>query len=228
MPFVTVCTPVTNNTTSTTTGLYPIWHNSIIYATDNGTFSTGNIYNNALTNFPIWHDNIIYAPDNGTFSTSTQSTCFTGNFCNFPTWHSTVIEITEDQYVAIQAEVDRQNREREQQIQEARERARVREAGAAKAKEVLLDHLTSEQRETVEKNHWFVIEGGKSKKKYRIGTKAIAGNVEELDDKGKAIARYCCHLAYSYPPHDHHLTQKLMLEWDEEEFLKKANKTSVG
>jgi hypothetical protein len=97
-----------------------------------------------------------------------------------------------------------------------------------KAKQILLDHLTPEQRDTVEKNGWFVIEGGITGKRYKIKSGGVAGNIEELDDNGKMIAKYCCHLSHVFPQSDHHLAQKLMLEWNESEFLRLANKTLVG
>jgi hypothetical protein len=107
------------------------------------------------------------------------------------------------------------------------ERAKERRLSSEKAKQLLLEHLTSEQRETVEKNGWFVIEGGRSKKRYRIRSSGVTGNVEEMDGE-RVIAKYCCHISHSYPRSDHHLTQKLMLEWDEETFLRLANKTAIG
>jgi hypothetical protein len=205
MPFVTVCVPVQTCTSSTTSSIWPYWHNNIITSgtttfTSCTTSSTGNIYNDVA---------------------------------NWPTWQSQIIELTEEQAAQFQAEVDRINRERELRIQEDRERARIQQEAQEeinkKAKEILLDHLTSKQRETIEKFGWFIIKGGKSNKEYWVDTKGgISGNIKELDEKGIVIARYCCHLPHSYPTHDHHLTQILMLEWDEDEFLKKANKTVVA
>jgi len=148
----------------------------------------------------------------------------------WPGWHNN-ISIPSIIQERMEAEAARRALQ-EQRFLENQELQRAAEKRAdearKRAREILLEHLTSEQRDMVEKNGWFVIQGGKSKKTYRIGSKAIAGNVEELDIQGKVIAKYCCHLPHIYPAHDHHLTQKLMLEWDEEEFLRKANKTNVS
>jgi hypothetical protein len=126
----------------------------------------------------------------------------------------------------IQERMEAENARLEQFRREGAEAAERARLSTEKAKQILLEHLTPAQREMVEKNGWFVIEGGKSGKRYRIKANAIAGNVEEMDGD-KAIARYCCHLPHQYPKSDHHLTQKLMLEWNEEEFLRVANKTNM-
>jgi hypothetical protein len=108
--------------------------------------------------------------------------------------------------------------------EEQEKRARANEC----AKQILLDHLTPQQRETVEKNGWFTIQGGETGKLYRVGTRGFAGNVEELDADGKPVARLCCHLSDALPHHDHHLAQKLMLEWEEQTFLELANRTAMA
>lgn len=96
------------------------------------------------------------------------------------------------------------------------------------AQELLVAHLTPEQRKFMADHKFFVVEGGKSKKKYRIWTeKGIHGNVEELDAAGKAIASYCVQLRDTYiPTGDHLLAQKLMFEHAEDDILKVANRTA--
>jgi hypothetical protein len=128
----------------------------------------------------------------------------------------------------IQERIEAENARLEQFRREGAEAAERARIASERAKQILLDHLTPEQCDMVEKNGWFVIEGGLTGKKYKIKSGGVAGNIEELDDNGKMIAKYCCHLNYQYPNSDHHLAQKLMLEWDEEEFLRKANRTAVG
>ena len=134
-------------------------------------------------------------------------------------------------------EAKRERHEREAQ-REARwqEEAKVARAAARKAnetaKQLLLDHLTPEQRKTFEDRGWFVVEGGKSKKPYRIETKmGFHGNVVELKDHPKGrqdIARYCFQLHDTRIPHfDHILAQKLALECDEENILKLANRSAA-
>lgn len=117
-----------------------------------------------------------------------------------------------------------------EQVKEAREKYQREQAERERiqkvADQLLMDHLTEEQREQVKKNGWFVIEGGKSKKKYRIETKGgVHGNVYELNDKEKVIGSYCFQLQATFPKGDHLLAQKLCLEYDEEATLKVANFT---
>ncbi len=118
---------------------------------------------------------------------------------------------------------------------EAAERARVaaeharreRDAVIARARELLLSHLTAEQRETVEKNKWFVVVGGRTKTEYRIRTDyGIAGNIEVLS-KGKKVATLCCHCNHAIPNNDQFLAQKIALQYDEDNFLKIANRRAA-
>jgi hypothetical protein len=155
---------------------------------------------------------------------STQNITSSCTNIYWPSWHEDITcpSLIQERMEAERARLEQYHREQE-------EATRQRNLAIERSKEIFLEHLTPDQRDTVENNGWFVIEGGKSGKLYRVKSGAIAGNVEELDPKGeKVIARYCCHLNHDFPRHDHHLAQKLMLEWDEEEFLKKANKTMVG
>lgn len=106
------------------------------------------------------------------------------------------------------------------------EAERVREAAKAKSRELLLSHLTKEQRETFEKNHWFTVEGGKTQQLYRIRSTGISGNIDVLEGRpGKVTHRLCCHLRdVSVPLYDHILAQKVWIERDEEQFLRTANR----
>lgn len=123
-----------------------------------------------------------------------------------------------------QAEIDAQAAEARR---ERAQRAAERKAADERARMLLLEHLTPEQREYVKKHKFFVIEGGKSKKKYRIWTeRGTNGNVERLKDDGHPDLAYCVHLTsdkFVFPHSDHILGQKLMLEMAEEEIMKVAN-----
>lgn len=203
-----------NSTTTTTCGTtpdWPYWHSSIArfencYMCVAGSLNTVNV-------------------------TCSNSSYHDSSIIMWPQWHNSIM-MTEDEYIiAIETERARILFEQERhQEYERRESIRIEEQKVAveKAQQILLDHLTPNQKEAVEKNGWFVIEGGMSKKKYKIKTRTVAGNVEEIDDKGIVIAKYCCHISHNFPSPDHHLAQKLMLEWDESEFLKIANKTNVA
>ena len=125
-----------------------------------------------------------------------------------------------------------------QRIAQAEAAKKVEEKRAAqaaahrRAMELLLAHLTEKQRETYEKSKWFVVEGGKSGKRYRIrDTGSPAGNIDELadNDNEKVVYRLCAHAPYSFevPMGDQLLAQKLMLEWAEEDMLKIANRRAA-
>jgi hypothetical protein len=89
-----------------------------------------------------------------------------------------------------------------------------------RARELLLSHLTEEQRATFIENRWFVVIGGRSRMRYRIETGHLVANVRRLDDN----ARLCAHCDHSLPMDDHLIAQKLMLEYDEDAFLAIANR----
>lgn len=88
-----------------------------------------------------------------------------------------------------------------------------------RAKELLLSQLTEEQRKSLLLYGWFTVKSKRSGREYMIEAKSIVANVTRLDDR----ARLCAHLENSLPRHDHILAQKLMLEHDEDTFLRIAN-----
>jgi hypothetical protein len=101
---------------------------------------------------------------------------------------------------------------------------RVKQAHA-RSRELLLSHLDPAQRKTFEKYKWFVVDGGKTKKKYRIRTEGYAGNIDVMAGS-KVMHRLCVHCS-DVPLHDHHVAQKLWLEHDEERILKIANRQAA-
>lgn len=103
------------------------------------------------------------------------------------------------------------------------------EAATRRARELILEHLTETQRETFEKNKWFIVEGGKTKRKFKIQTDGhFQHNVYELDANELPVTQLCFHLEGEDLPHDDHfLAQKLCLEYDEEATLKIANKIAA-
>lgn len=162
--------------------------------------------------FPSWHNSLV--------TNNTASTMTTNNTIIWPVWHNNI--------EAPAIVHDEQWHEERRIVTEREERSRQQLKDASvKAKELLLEHLTPSQRRTLEEKGWFLITGGKSGKIYRLSSRSIAGNVEEMSKEGKALARYCCHLDHRYPTHDHHLAQKIMLEHNEEEFLRLANRSAA-
>lgn len=109
------------------------------------------------------------------------------------------------------------NLETERKYSEAEERARV----------LLREHLTDRQREALDRHGWFLVEGGKSKKEYRVRGSSCAGNITELRE-GREVSRLCVHSDYSIPLSDQLLTQLLHLRHDEEHMMQRANRTALG
>jgi hypothetical protein len=100
------------------------------------------------------------------------------------------------------------------------------EAAKNAAMELLLAHLSEQQRETFHANGWFIVEGGKSKKRYRIRAHDhLVANVDRLNGNGNVLFKLCAHCRRDLIPlGDQLLAQKLMLEADEERFLAIANR----
>jgi hypothetical protein len=137
------------------------------------------------------------------------------------------VAYTEEQLRAIaraQEEHERlmaEERARQERAQAQSEERRI--AALRRSRELLLQHLTPAQRKTFEENHWFIVQGGQSKKTYRIKTTGYTGNIEEL--RGDRVThRLCGHLRGAYALHDHHVAQKISLEYDEETFVRLCNR----
>jgi len=137
-------------------------------------------------------------------------------------------------YLAAQArqETAEQRAAREERTRLIAEEARAarqaederRNAALDRAQQLLLEHLTPEQRDTVRTLKWFIVMGGRTRTKYRIHTdRSYSANIHVLD--GEAVKhRLCGHIRDGVPLPDHLLAQKLMLEHDEDEFLKLARR----
>lgn len=113
----------------------------------------------------------------------------------------------------------------EERAQLARDEHARREAAHQRAQELLLEHLSPAQRDTLTRNGWFIVEGGRSGTKYRIRNRGVAGNIDVLGNGDRVTHRLCCHAADGgIPQGDQWLSQKIMLELAEDEFLRKANR----
>lgn len=124
-----------------------------------------------------------------------------------------------DQAMAAQRAAE-EKRKREYEAEQARVKA-----AAQRAEELLIEHLTPEQQKQYKDNKWFVIEGGKTKQKYRIRAGTLVANVDVLNDTGRAQHRLCAHARPgSVPMGDQLLAQKIILETDEDAFLRIANR----
>jgi hypothetical protein len=127
---------------------------------------------------------------------------------------TTVPEPTEEQ----RAEWARQDRERKRRQEE--EQRQIAEANE-KAETLLKDVLNEEDYQfLLEMNHLLV---ETEEHRYKISRR---GTVREVDEEGKEIASFCIHeRGFRLPDADAVLMHKLMLECDEEEWLRIANKT---
>jgi hypothetical protein len=104
----------------------------------------------------------------------------------------------------------------------AEEAERKRVAARQRAEEFLLENLSPTQRESYKKTGMFVVETPK-KNRYAVHK---AQNVRKLEGD-RAVVSYCIH-TYGVPREDELLGFKLLLEANEEEFLKTANATRLA
>lgn len=122
------------------------------------------------------------------------------------------------------------NRAREERLDQLLARTRAAQAEAAKARAQLLlrENLTDQQKAELADKRFFTLTKIDSatgeRRHYRIHT-GRAGNVEQVDENGQRLARYCIHPKISCPDEDTMLAQKLMLETCEPEFLRVANRS---
>ena len=96
------------------------------------------------------------------------------------------------------------------------------EAARKRAKEFLVEHLDADQRESYQRSEMFIVETPKKNRyalHYRHNPKKLNGD--------KPVTSYCIH-TYGVPREDELLGFKLLLEANEDEFLKTANATALA
>jgi len=125
---------------------------------------------------------------------------------------------TPDQRIAREARYAEQRRVQEE---ERLARLATRKEADAKAEALLRAHLIPDQQEQLAREDWFLIVS-KSGKKYRI-FRGRAGNIDLIDETGKALKSLCVHPRDDVPDADTMLAQALMLRFDEESLLRLAN-----
>ena len=141
--------------------------------------------------------------------------------------HQPAPQLTPNHYAEINAAMVAERQEAARYYGQVRQK---RSEADAKAMGLLREHLTPVQREALEKHGWFLVEGGKSKKTYRIHGHSFAGNIYELAHKGdlRGTARYCVHADHGIPLGDQLLAQLLSLRHDEEHIIGRANRTAIA
>lgn len=106
----------------------------------------------------------------------------------------------------------------------AEEQAKLRAQARDRAKALLATMLSDAQRDQLAKHKHFDIVSQKGNR-YRIH-EGSHGNVKLLDDTGKVTGRYCGQ-PNNVPIEDSMLAQKLQLEYDEDEYVRRSNFTRM-
>jgi hypothetical protein len=208
----------TSSTCADTTG--SVWYSWVLNTGSNCTSTASTITTcSSPTSNAVW---TIWV-DDGPSQIVNQGTCHPDYYSyRAPAVHEAPRQTPEQQAAAAeaaaQAEAERVRVNKEEQERKA--------VAAKRAMELLRENLSKKQREALDKNGWFLVEGGKSKKTYRIQGDRCAGNITELEGE-QAVARYCVHASYEIPLGDQLLAQAISLRYDEEYLLKIANKTSL-
>jgi hypothetical protein len=101
------------------------------------------------------------------------------------------------------------------------------EEARRKARELLLEHLSDEQRDAFERDGHFDVHVHTADGVHRYRVKHYYG-VSRVDESGRVLRRYCIHPPSDYPEEDCALSQKILLETDEAEFLRVANEEVVA
>jgi len=102
-------------------------------------------------------------------------------------------------------------------------REKQQEKRLKKAKLLLTSHLTPDQLKSFETLCYFVVKGNKTGRTYRINTNCVSMNVQCIDDGNK----YCA-IVPDVPCWDIYLAQKVIIEYDEDSFLKVAQRGMQG
>lgn len=128
------------------------------------------------------------------------------------------------------AQLEARQRREAQDQHEREERVRVErvlyEQRRDRAEKLLKFVLSQEQRGDYERNGFFFVRAP-SGNRYRINKNGQHGNVYLVDDNGQELVSYCIQPREGLPDADAHVTQKLMLETAEAEFLRIANATFI-
>lgn len=177
-------------------------------------------YGTTFTTDIVW---TTWVNGTGSNSITTSDTVWTD-------WNTTAGRVTYQPYVYTapkltpeQIEAQRAERERIQAEWRAAEEKRVAEEAEARrrARIILEENLTPEQHAQFKDNGWFEVVTPRGTYRIRNGR---SGNVDRYVDGGLKD-RFCTHPTEMVPNEDNMLIQKLLLETDEEAFLRIANRS---
>lgn len=131
-----------------------------------------------------------------------------------------------DTRVLIEREVHRQA----EQMRAAEESALRRAQAQVRARSLLDSLLSGHQRKSLQDRSFFDLEiqaKDGARRIYRIH-KGRSMNVDLLGANGKPVRKFCAHPGLYVPDEDTMVAQKLMLETDEEQFLRTANVREIA
>lgn len=140
-----------------------------------------------------------------------------------------VREKTPAQLAQIAVDIAAATERRQEAARLEAQRQQFRLVSNGRARNLLNQMLSPAQRLMLETKSYFeltVHDRDGASRTYRI-EHGYAGNVKLLDAKGVPVRRYCIHADSRLPYEDQMLAQKLLLESNEMEFLKIANKTEL-
>lgn len=233
-----VTTMLFSGDTSTTTGsIWPAWNAT--YSTNTASLTTTTT---AITDkvWVIWSNNHIANTAAGlTAGITTTSTSVrvydagTSATTSWGAWNDEWVSRTIGNLPHIPVRVSEEERRRREEEnarwqQRCEEETRLRKAAEEKAERLLLALLSEKQREEYKQKGHFYVEipdAVKGKRVFKIN-KAWAGNIEEIDERGLRLSRYCVHPRERIPVADSLLAQKLFLETDPQALLKIANRSN--
>ena len=157
-------------------------------------------------------------------NTSNAATCSSATWTHLTSGTTHIVSVVYTARRELSAEEREQMRLENKQLRQwADRRAEERRQADVRADDLLLSLLTPAERETMEKMAALVVRS-QTGRTFQLRRGRIA-NVDEMDADGNVIARFCIHPRESVPYGDSLLAQKLMLETNEAEFLRIANRS---
>lgn len=198
--------------------------------TTSATASSVVVYADSHCTWAYWcTDGTSSATDNGTWQTwCTVPTTSAGD--TWTTWVSGTTDIVDQSETVYMPPPEPTEEQRAEWARLDEERRRRQEEGQRqiataneRAEQLLRETLTEEEYQQLEELGHLIIQTAEHRYKIRKDN----AYVREIDEEGKEIAGFCIHPKWTHkiPVPDKVLLHKLMLECDEEEWLRIANKT---
>jgi hypothetical protein len=118
----------------------------------------------------------------------------------------------------------------EEQLEAQRVANEAAAAASERADRLLQEILDDEQKAEWQRSRRFTVRVGDGKKGFRTFrvSHGKVGNITEVNEHGRPLAKYCVHLYGPEPPEDTLVAQKLLLETDIKEFERLANRSPLS